>query len=75
VSETQEAYNRYIIVATSFGKEVAAASIMALYRTRWRIEIVFKELKTLFGYNQIPSKLDTTARAWFYGKLLLAAPL
>jgi hypothetical protein len=37
------------------------------------VEIVFKELKSLFGYNHIPSKLDATARAWFYGKLLLAA--
>jgi IS4 transposase len=73
VSEAQELYNRYIIVATSFGEDVAAKSIMELYRMRWEVELVFKELKSLFGYNQIPSKLDTTARAWFYGKLLLAA--
>jgi hypothetical protein len=73
VSEAQELYNRYIIVATSLGKEVAAKSIMELYRMRWQVEIVFKELKSLFGYNKIPSKLEHTARSWFYGKLLLAA--
>jgi IS4 transposase len=62
VSAPQALYNRNIIVATSFGNEVAAGSIMELYRMRWQVEIVFKELKSLFGYNQIPSKLDTTAR-------------
>jgi IS4 transposase len=40
---------------------------------RWQIELVFKRLKTLFHYNEIPSKLDESAKAWFYGKLLLAA--
>jgi len=27
----------------------------------------------LFNYNEIPSKPDDNAKAWFYGKLLLAA--
>jgi hypothetical protein len=44
-----------------------------LYRFRWQIELVFKRLKSLFGYNQIPSKIEASAKAWFYGKLLLAA--
>jgi hypothetical protein len=34
---------------------------------------VFKQLKSLFHYNEIPSKLEDTACAWFYRKLLLAA--
>jgi hypothetical protein len=29
--------------------------------------------KSLFEYNQIPSKVAASAKAWFYGKLLLAA--
>jgi hypothetical protein len=29
--------------------------------------------QSLFGYNQIPSKVEASAKAWFYGKLLLAA--
>jgi hypothetical protein len=73
VSESQEVYNRYIVVATSLEGTVSAARIMELYRKRWEIEQVFKRLKSLFHYNQIPSKLEATARAWFYGKLLLAA--
>jgi hypothetical protein len=72
VSALQSAYNKYIIVATSIGKEVSAKQVLELYRMRWQIELAFKRLKSLFKYNEVPMKLDKTARAWFYGKLLLA---
>ena len=73
VSSLQELYNRYIVVATSFGDETRAQGVLELYRMRWQIELTFKRLKTLFNYNEIPSKLDDSACSWFYGKLLLAA--
>ncbi|GHV56577.1 hypothetical protein AGMMS49579_21320 [Spirochaetia bacterium] len=78
VSELRSAYNRYIIVATSLAEKVSASRVLELYRMRWQIELVFKRLKSLFRYNEIPQtsgliKLDQTAYAWFYGKLLLAA--
>jgi hypothetical protein len=73
VSKLQSAYNRYIIVATSLAETVSASQVLELYRMRWQIELVFKRLKSLFQYNEIPVKLDETAYAWFYGKLLLAA--
>jgi hypothetical protein len=38
-----------------------------------QIELVFKWLKSIFHYNEIPSKVEKSGRAWFYGKLLLAA--
>jgi IS4 transposase len=44
-----------------------------LYRARWQIEIAFKRLKSLFHYNDLPEKREDSIRAWFYGKLLLAA--
>jgi len=47
--------------------------ILELYRARWQIEQVFYRLKSLFGYNNVPSKRDDTVKAWFYGKLMLAA--
>jgi IS4 transposase len=72
-SESQDAYNRYIIVATSLDGVASAGEILELYRMRWAIEMVFKRLKSLFHYNEIPWKLEGTAKAWFYGKLLLAA--
>jgi hypothetical protein len=69
--EAQLANNQYVIVVTSL-LAPAASLIMQLYRFRWQIELVLKRLKSLFHYNQIPSKLDTSAKAQVYGKLLLA---
>jgi IS4 transposase len=74
VSELQRENNRYIIVATSLsGEEATASQVLELYRARWQIEIAFKRLKSLFHYNDLPSKRGDSVRAWFYGKLLLAA--
>jgi IS4 transposase len=46
---------------------------MELYRMRWQIELLFKRFKSLFNYDEMPSKKENTVKAWFYGKLLLAA--
>jgi hypothetical protein len=74
VSDLQRENNKYIIVATSLGKEeAAAAQVLELYRTRRQIEIAFKRLKSLFHYNDLPAENKESAKAWFYGKLLLAA--
>ena len=73
VSKEQREGNRYVIVATSLGEEASAVQVLELYRLRWQIEIAFKRLKSLFAYNDLPSKREDSVRAWFYGKLLLAA--
>ena len=73
VSKAQRESNKYIIVMTSLGKEISAAQVLELYRARWQVEIAFKRLKSLFGYNDLPSKHSKSVYAWFYGKLLLAA--
>lgn len=39
----------------------------------WQIELIFKRFKSIFGYDEIPSKNQKTANAWFYGKLLVSA--
>jgi IS4 transposase len=72
VSEAQKAYNRYVIVVTSIS-DAAPELILDLYRQRRRIEMAFKRLKSLFKYHEIPVHVEQSARAWFYGKLLLAA--
>jgi hypothetical protein len=63
--------NEYVILATSLG--YTNEQILELYRARWQIEQVFYRLKSLFGYDNVPSKNDDTVKAWFFGKLLLAA--
>ena len=73
VSDLQLENNKYIIVATSLGKNVSAEQVLELYRARWQIEIAFKRLKSLFHYNDLPAGNGESVKAWFYGKLLLAA--
>ena len=73
VSKMQQESNKFIVVVTSLGKNITATQIMELYRIRWQIEIAFKRLKSLFQYNDLPSKRSDSVKAWFYGKLLFAA--
>jgi len=63
--------NEYVVLATSL--DYTNGQILELYRARWQIEQVFYRLKTLFGYGDVPSKRDDTVKAWFFGKLFLAA--
>jgi hypothetical protein len=63
--------NEYVVLATSL--DYTNEQILELYRARWQIEQVFYRLKSLFGYGDVPSKNDDSVKAWFYGKLLLAA--
>jgi len=73
VSGLQWENNKYVIVATSLGKEASAEKVLELYRARWQIELAFKRLKSLFQYNDLPATNGESVKAWFYGKLLLAA--
>jgi hypothetical protein len=72
LGKAQIAYNRYVIIVTSI-TDAAPELILDLYRQRWHIELAFKRLKSLFKYHEIPVRVEPSARAWFYGKLLLAA--
>ena len=69
-SDTVE-LNEYVVLATSL--DYTNEQILELYRARWQIEQVFYRLKSLFGYGDVPSKNEQTVKAWFYGKLFLAA--
>ena len=71
VSETQKFYGKFVIVATSLSE--TPEKILALYRQRWQIELLFKRLKSIFHLDELPAKKDDSVKAWFYGKLLLAA--
>ena len=63
--------NEYIVLATSLDYE--DAKIFELYRARWQIELVFRRLKSIFGFAEVPSKNENSVKAWFYGVLFLAA--
>ena len=70
--ETPE-YAHHVIVFTTFPEaEFDAAAVLRWYRLRWQVELVFKRFKSLASLGHLPKYDPTSARAWLYGKLLLA---
>jgi hypothetical protein len=69
-SAAQLLYGNYVIVATSLSFD--SEKILELYRQRWQIEMLFKRLKSLFDYDDMPARTETTMKAFISGKLLLA---
>lgn len=66
-------YARYVMVFTTVPKShFSTAEVLEWYRVRWQIELVFKRLKTLAELGSLPKHDDQSARAWLYGKLLIA---
>ena len=66
-------YAKYVIVFTTFPEaEFDAEAVLRWYRLRWQVELVFKRFKSLAGLGHLPKHDSTSARAWLYGKLLIA---
>jgi len=64
---------QYVMVLTSLPPHVASATkVLALYRGRWQIELVFKRLKSLLGVGELAKYEPDSARAWLQAKLLTA---
>jgi hypothetical protein len=63
----------YVMVFTTVpASDFSAAEVLELYRSRWQIELTFKRLKSLAQLGHLPKHDEDAARAWLYGKLLLA---
>jgi hypothetical protein len=63
----------YVVVFTTVpASDFSAAEVLELYRSRWQIELAFKRLKSLAQLGHLPKHDAEAARAWLYGKLLLA---
>ena len=63
----------YVLVLTTVpASDFSAAEVLELYRSRWQIELAFKRLKSLAQLGHLPKYDEEAARAWLYGKLLLA---
>ncbi len=69
--ETLE-YAGYVMIFTTLPEEFRAEEVGEWYRARWQIELVFKRMKSLWGLGFLPKETEESARAWLYGKLLLA---
>jgi IS4 transposase len=50
--------------------EFPAEEIAALYRLRWEVELLFKELKSAYRFDQVPTKKPERARCLILAALL-----
>jgi hypothetical protein len=63
----------YVLLLTSLdATRAATANVLALYRLRWQIELVFKRLKSLLDLDALPAKDPELARSWIFAKLIVA---
>ncbi len=66
-------YARYVILFTTFPEDkYTVKEVLEWYRLRWQVELVFKRFKSLVQLGHLPKSDDNSARAWLYGKLLVA---
>ena len=66
-------FARYVIVFTTYpAAQFPAASVLEWYRLRWQVELVFKRFKSPAQLGQLPEYDEESAKAWLYGKLLVA---
>ena len=63
-------YAGYVMVfSTLLEAEFSAPTILEWYRLRWQIELVLKQIARL---GHLPKNDPASARAWLYGKVLVA---
>ena len=66
-------YAGYILVFTTVAEtELSAGQVLDWYRLRWQIELVFKRFKQIAQLGHLPKNDPQSARAWLYGKMLVA---
>ena len=62
-------FARHVIVLNSFPEaDFTAAEVLEWYRTRWKVELVFKRFKSLAQLGHLPKYDDESAKAWLYGQ-------
>lgn len=69
--ETKFSHN-YFFVATSLDENYSAEEILALYRLRWQVEMVFKRFKSILNLGSMPTKTPASSETWLNCKMLIA---
>lgn len=65
--------NEHVIIFTTFDPDkFPLRRILKIYRLRWQIELLFKRFKSLANLGHLPKQCEKSAKAWLYGKLLVA---
>ena len=57
---------------TTLDRSISTATVLAIYRARWQVELVFKRLNSILGLGSLHKVETQSAKAWFHGKLLVA---
>ena len=60
------------VLTTLPGKQMPAVGVLALYRVRWQIGLLFKRLKSLLHLDTLPSREGPTAKSWMLARLIAA---
>jgi hypothetical protein len=68
--QTLDAADWVILVTSLKPNDFATADVLALYRLRWRIELAFKQLKSLIGLKGPPGIDERSARPHVLAHLL-----
>ena len=71
-SDEAKKLDEYIVVATSLPQSVTRDSILETYRYRWQIENLFKRLKSIMNFGDLPKKSEASSLSWLKGKLMVA---
>ncbi len=72
ISEETKFTHNYFFVVTSLDESFSADEILALYRLRWQVEMVFKRFKSLLNLGSMPTKTAESSEVWLNCKMLIA---
>ena len=61
-----------MVFTTLPAEQFSSQEILEWYRVRWQIELTFKRMKSLAQIGRLPKHDAQSARAWLFGKLLVA---
>lgn len=64
----------FVMVLTTIPPEVLSAeTILALYRCRWQVELIFKHYKSLLDMDELRARAKSPlGKVWLHGKLIYA---
>lgn len=65
-----------LVLSTVPPQELSAEVVLALYRCRWQVELLFKRYKSLLDFDQLRARMGSVlGQVWLHGKLLFAGLL
>ena len=66
-------FGKHVTVFSTFrAADFTAADVLEWYRIGWQFEMAFRRFKSIAELGHLPKRDDEGAKAWLYGKLLVA---